>query len=95
MFLIASLIHFAGVTFYAIFASGEKQPWADPPPEEQWSPGDIMTKDDGTGKRMSYGGTVVDGHIPDGLNMYPTKQEMVQVQSKDIYLNGDIRERDI
>jgi ACS family sodium-dependent inorganic phosphate cotransporter-like MFS transporter 6/7/8 len=31
VYLIASLIHFGGVTFYAIFASGEKQPWADPP----------------------------------------------------------------
>ena len=35
MFLTASMIHFSGVVFYAIFASGEKQPWADPPPEEQ------------------------------------------------------------
>ena len=35
MFLTASLIHFSGVVFYAIFASGEKQPWAEPPPEEQ------------------------------------------------------------
>ncbi|VEL33130.1 unnamed protein product [Protopolystoma xenopodis] len=31
VFLIASLIHFAGVVFYAIFASGEKQAWADIP----------------------------------------------------------------
>ena len=31
VFLIASFIHFGGVIFYAIFASGEKQPWADPP----------------------------------------------------------------
>jgi hypothetical protein len=26
------LIHFAGVIFYGMFASGEKQPWAEPPP---------------------------------------------------------------
>lgn len=38
VFLIASLIHFAGVIFYGIFASGEKQPWADPPGEETWRP---------------------------------------------------------
>nr|AHB51762.1 vesicular glutamate transporter [Schmidtea mediterranea]AKN21524.1 slc17a-1 [Schmidtea mediterranea] len=31
VFLVASLIHIVGVTFYAIFASGEKQPWADLP----------------------------------------------------------------
>jgi len=31
VYLIASFIHFGGVIFYAIFASGEKQPWAEPP----------------------------------------------------------------
>lgn len=30
MFLIAALVHYGGVIFYGIFASGEKQPWADP-----------------------------------------------------------------
>lgn len=34
MFLIASCIHFGGVLFYGIFASGEKQPWADPKDEQ-------------------------------------------------------------
>jgi hypothetical protein len=32
VYLIASFIHFVGVVFYAIFASGEQQPWAEPPP---------------------------------------------------------------
>lgn len=31
VFLIAALIHYVGIVFYGIFASGEKQPWADPP----------------------------------------------------------------
>ncbi|NXW73280.1 VGLU3 protein, partial [Hirundo rustica] len=30
VFLIAALVHYTGVIFYAIFASGEKQEWADP-----------------------------------------------------------------
>lgn len=30
VFLIAGCIHFAGVAFYALFASGELQPWAEP-----------------------------------------------------------------
>ncbi|XP_069479595.1 vesicular glutamate transporter 2 [Ambystoma mexicanum] len=30
VFLIAALVHYGGVLFYGIFASGEKQPWADP-----------------------------------------------------------------
>jgi len=34
VFTIASCIHFTGVIFYGFFASGERQPWADPPPEE-------------------------------------------------------------
>nr|CAG4650107.1 EOG090X04X8 [Sida crystallina] len=34
VFVIAAVIHFFGVAFYAVFASGELQPWAEPPPEE-------------------------------------------------------------
>ena len=34
MFVIASCIHFSGVIFYAFYASGERQSWADPPQEE-------------------------------------------------------------
>uniref|UniRef100_A0AAX7SN95 Vesicular glutamate transporter 1 n=1 Tax=Astatotilapia calliptera TaxID=8154 RepID=A0AAX7SN95_ASTCA len=30
VFLIASLVHYGGVMFYGIFASGEKQSWAEP-----------------------------------------------------------------
>ncbi|NXD15575.1 VGLU3 protein, partial [Nothocercus nigrocapillus] len=30
VFLIAALVHYSGVIFYGIFASGEKQDWADP-----------------------------------------------------------------
>ncbi|XP_060725403.1 vesicular glutamate transporter 1 isoform X1 [Tachysurus vachellii] len=30
VFLIASLVHYGGVIFYGIFASGEKQDWAEP-----------------------------------------------------------------
>jgi ACS family sodium-dependent inorganic phosphate cotransporter-like MFS transporter 6/7/8 len=35
VFLIASLIHFGGVIFYGLFASGEKQPWAEPSPSNE------------------------------------------------------------
>lgn len=41
VFIIASCIHFGGVIFYGLFASGEKQPWAEPPPEDEgpsWNP---------------------------------------------------------
>nr|CAG4640809.1 EOG090X04X8 [Eulimnadia texana] len=41
VFVIAAVIHFLGVVFYGIFASGELQPWAEPPKEEppvSWNP---------------------------------------------------------
>ncbi|CAH1785833.1 unnamed protein product [Owenia fusiformis] len=67
VFLIASLVHFSGVVFYAIFASGEKQPWAEPQNTvggyQQWGddPDDdpCMTKSDSihSNKLTSYGST--------------------------------------
>lgn len=33
VFLLASLIHFTGITFYAVYASGELQDWAEPKDE--------------------------------------------------------------
>ncbi|GAA55230.1 MFS transporter ACS family solute carrier family 17 (sodium-dependent inorganic phosphate cotransporter) member 6/7/8 [Clonorchis sinensis] len=40
VFVIASMVHFTGVIFYAIFASGEKQSWAEVPDEalSNWQP---------------------------------------------------------
>lgn len=40
VFLIAATVHFIGITFYAFFASGELQPWAEPTNEEvqSWNP---------------------------------------------------------
>ncbi|ELU12188.1 hypothetical protein CAPTEDRAFT_177109 [Capitella teleta] len=98
VFLIASMVHFAGVIFYAIFASGEKQPWADPPEEEKpttpsWNPGNngnlkMKTPEYDMTKMTSYGAVSADG-----TNMFPTKEELVQAPGRDIYLNGDLRER--
>lgn len=72
MFLIASLVHFGGVIFYAIFASGELQPWADPPAdEEEWKPEDTL-KGDSYDKMPDYGTVNENGPV------YETKEEMVQ-----------------
>ncbi|XP_076316717.1 vesicular glutamate transporter 2-like [Tachypleus tridentatus] len=48
VFLIASLIHFGGIIFYAIFASGEVQEWAKPPETEEtsWNPLENVFKDE-------------------------------------------------
>ncbi|KFM81542.1 Vesicular glutamate transporter 1, partial [Stegodyphus mimosarum] len=59
VFLIASLIHFSGVTFYAIFASGEKQPWAEPPAELEegpsWNPLENAFKDSSGAPKQNGG----------------------------------------
>uniref|UniRef100_A0A8R1ID49 Major facilitator superfamily (MFS) profile domain-containing protein n=1 Tax=Caenorhabditis japonica TaxID=281687 RepID=A0A8R1ID49_CAEJA len=44
VFLLASLIHFTGVTFYAVYASGELQEWAEPKDEEEWSNKELVNK---------------------------------------------------
>ena len=71
VFLIASIIHFCGVIFYALFASGEKQPWADPDDETDPTGG----KQSSTSRPWSPasscspgGGVLPDGtpRIPDG-----------------------------
>lgn len=43
----ASCVHFIGVIFYAIFASGEKQPWAEVEGEtpRAWKPSDDVPGD--------------------------------------------------
>ncbi|XP_063401010.1 vesicular glutamate transporter 1-like isoform X1 [Mytilus trossulus] len=134
VFIIASVVHFLGITFYGIFASGEQQHWAEPHGEDTWRPEDTL-KPDTTGKFLSYGafqeqtsdykgpnngviamnGNVGNGHT--GFNssnnskgprdrnddtsqssfgqysfdgpMYETKEELVQVQSRDRYLSED------
>lgn len=35
--MMAAIVHLCGCTFYAVFASGELQPWAEPTAEEQES----------------------------------------------------------
>lgn len=99
VFLIAALIHFAGVIFYAIFASGEKQPWADPPSainNETWKPpmnGDTTASLDGG--MTSYGTVNGKTSLANGSGgdyvMRPTVHtELVQLQPEE----DDFRERE-
>ena len=69
------MVHFCGVTFYAIFASGEKQPWADPPADEV-PPTPTSWK---SGKDGSFKGGIGPGpeKIPDyGATYDPTDPRM-------------------
>ncbi|OXB54967.1 hypothetical protein ASZ78_001482 [Callipepla squamata] len=95
VFLIAALVHYGGVVFYGIFASGEKQPWADP---EQTSEekcgfihedelaeetGDITQNYVNYGTTKSYGATTqVNGGWPNG---WEKKEEFVQQEVQDSY----------
>ncbi|KAH7731376.1 CBN-EAT-4 protein [Aphelenchoides avenae] len=52
VFLLASLIHFTGITFYAFYASGDLQDWAEPKEDEEpWKTMDVKQKGGGA----SYG----------------------------------------
>ncbi|NXR99113.1 VGLU2 protein, partial [Oxylabes madagascariensis] len=95
VFLIAALVHYGGVIFYGIFASGEKQPWADP---EQTSEekcgfihedelaeetGDITQNYVNYSTTKSYGATTqVNGGWPNG---WEKKEEFVQEEVQDSY----------
>ncbi|XP_048826249.1 vesicular glutamate transporter 3 [Brienomyrus brachyistius] len=69
VFVIAAVVHYTGVVFYAIFASGEKQDWADPEDTSDDKCG-ILDEDElaeeteltseanlSQSKKMSYGAT--------------------------------------
>ncbi len=71
VFILASSIHYAGVIFYAIFASGEKQHWAEVEGEtpKAWEPqSDVpdMVGKSGYGYGNDEGGDV-EAPLNDGL----------------------------
>ncbi|MBN3284278.1 VGL2A protein, partial [Polyodon spathula] len=88
VFLIAALVHYGGVIFYGIFASGDKQSWADPEltSEEKCGfinedelaeeTGDITRGYSNLGTAKTYGATTqLNGGWPDG---WEKKEEYVQ-----------------
>ncbi|XP_075044511.1 vesicular glutamate transporter 2 [Mixophyes fleayi] len=95
VFLIAALVHYGGVVFYGLFASGEKQPWADP---EQTSiekcgfinedelaeeTGDISENYINYSATKSYGATTqVNSGWPNG---WEKREEFVQEEGRESY----------
>nr|CAD2205907.1 unnamed protein product [Meloidogyne enterolobii] len=61
VFLLASMIHFTGITFYGVYASGELQEWAEPKEEEDkgvWSAeqaSEARRFEEGGKRKGSYG----------------------------------------
>ncbi|XP_075694218.1 vesicular glutamate transporter 2 [Rhinoderma darwinii] len=98
VFLIAALVHYGGVIFYGLFASGEKQPWADP---EQTSDekcgfihedelaeetGDISQNYINYNNTKSYGATTqVNSGWPSG---WEKREEFVQEEGQESYHDG-------
>jgi len=77
VYLIASVIHFMGVTFYAIFASGEQQSWAEPTDDDDKNAGDTAQDKvipPPASKASIYGTAAEDT----GPGLYPTSLELVQ-----------------
>ncbi|XP_053478884.1 vesicular glutamate transporter 3 [Ictalurus furcatus] len=105
VFVIASMVHYCGVIFYAIFASGEKQDWADPESTSEEKCG-IIGEDElaqemepnsdsslTTSKKMSYGTTETSAGRKKGWK----KKRGVTTQEEDErgpshYENGDFQE---
>lgn len=94
VFLIAALVHYGGVVFYGIFASGEKQPWADPEQTSEEKCGfideDELAEETGditqgysslaAGPAKTYGATTqLNGGWPGG---WEKKEEYVQESSE-------------
>ncbi|XP_022250533.1 vesicular glutamate transporter 1-like isoform X2 [Limulus polyphemus] len=105
VFLIASLIHFGGVIFYAIFASGELQPWAEAPSKDEgpsWNPlenafNDTTQQIKGVAALVSVDGTrqpsygaTIDSQKP----VFSTKEELVQALPRDQYMHGNVEDRE-
>ncbi|KAG7333318.1 hypothetical protein KOW79_003453 [Hemibagrus wyckioides] len=101
VFVIASMVHYCGVIFYAIFASGEKQDWADPESTSEEKCG-IIEEDElaqetepssdsslSTSKMKSYGATTENSA---GRKQGWKKKRGMTTQEEDergCYENGD------
>uniref|UniRef100_A0A915E603 Vesicular glutamate transporter n=1 Tax=Ditylenchus dipsaci TaxID=166011 RepID=A0A915E603_9BILA len=71
VFLLASLIHFTGITFYAVYASGELQDWAEPKPEEEpWNNGGAPLEPSKGTATTSYGTTTTSA-VPNPVKLDP------------------------
>ncbi|XP_076310551.1 vesicular glutamate transporter 1-like isoform X2 [Tachypleus tridentatus] len=106
VFLIASLIHFSGVIFYAIFASGELQTWAETSTKDQgpsWNPLENAFKDENQQQNgnitgpISIAGIKQPSYGATGDSQQPvfdTKEELVQAPPRDRYMHGSVEDRE-
>lgn len=105
--MIASLIHVCGVIFYALFASGEKQYWAEPPDESNpdegpsWNPLEHAFSTTTASDKQPNGDVTTSfsevkqptyGSTTSTIDM---REELAQPPSTDPYMHGGIGARDL
>ncbi|CAL1595663.1 unnamed protein product [Knipowitschia caucasica] len=96
VFIIASMVHYSGVIFYAIFASGEQQDWANPEDTSE-DKLNILDQDElaeeaeltsETSATKSYG----TAEHSSGRKQGWRKQKGATMQDEEHYSNGDYQE---
>ncbi|KAM5172601.1 vesicular glutamate transporter 3 [Mantella aurantiaca] len=105
VFLIAAIVHYSGVLFYGIFASGEKQEWADPESLSEDKCG-IIDNDElaeetelnnetfaSPTKKMSYGATIQSNEVRRaGWRKQKEMTQDIDEQTSYQYENGNFQD---
>ncbi|KAM4677523.1 vesicular glutamate transporter 3 [Discoglossus pictus] len=106
VFLIAAIVHYSGVIFYGIFASGEKQEWADPESLSEDKCG-IIDNDElaeetelnnesftSPNKKASYGATIQSNEVrrKNWRKQRGTTQDIDEQQTSYHYENGNFQD---
>ncbi|CAI5664560.1 unnamed protein product [Oreochromis niloticus] len=100
VFVIAAMVHYSGVIFYAIFASGEQQEWANPEStsedkcgiidEDELAEESELTSENMVAPKKSYGTT----HNSSGRKQgWKKKRGVTMQEEEEHYENGDYQER--
>ncbi|KAM9352428.1 vesicular glutamate transporter 3 [Symphorus nematophorus] len=100
VFVIASMVHYTGVIFYAIFASGEQQDWANPESTSEEKCGIIdedelaeeseLNSENTVGRAKSYGTTDDSSGRKQG---WKKKRGVTMQEEGKHYGNGDYQDR--
>ncbi|XP_056273115.1 vesicular glutamate transporter 3 [Pseudoliparis swirei] len=100
VFVIASMVHYTGVIFYAIFASGEQQVWADPETTSEDKCGIIdqdelaeeseLNMENTVAPKMSYGTT---DNSSGGKQGWKKKRGVTMQEEEERFENADSQDR--
>uniref|UniRef100_A0A3Q4G7P6 Solute carrier family 17 member 8 n=1 Tax=Neolamprologus brichardi TaxID=32507 RepID=A0A3Q4G7P6_NEOBR len=100
VFVIAAMVHYSGVIFYAIFASGEQQEWANPEStsedkcgiidEDELAEESELTCENTVAPKKTYGTTDNSSGRKQG---WKKKRGVTMQEEEEHYENGDYQER--